>query len=89
LTLTLSQAKLSTPKQHYYFDNNHVVQKGKVTGNLQYLIGNSGVSSYLKLSSEHQKFIQEIADIILTDEYVQNIEEHKKDKKIPYDIVSS
>ena len=60
-----------------------------VEWNLQYLIWKTGVSTYLTLSDEHQKFIQEIADIILTDEYVQNIEEHKKDKKIPYDIVSS
>jgi len=63
--------------------------KPTVEWNLQYLIWKTGVSTYLTLSDEHQNFIQEIADIILTDEYVQNIEEHKKDKKIPYDIVSS
>ena len=61
-------AQLSPTMMHHYFDNN-----SDKAWNLQYLIWETGVSSYLNLSEENKKFIQELADLILTDEYAENI----------------
>jgi hypothetical protein len=56
---------------------------------LQYLIWESWVSNYLALSKKHQQFIQDLANILLTDKYAKNIEENKRNHSRNYDIVSS
>ena len=89
---SLSPAKM---EKYFWVKNNRVISttmskdRLKVKWDLQYLIWKTWVSSYLNLSKEHQDIVKKIADILLTDEYAENIEENKKHKTRNYDIVSS
>ncbi|MDQ7009506.1 MAG: hypothetical protein Q9M94_04420 [Candidatus Gracilibacteria bacterium] len=81
-------AELSPEIMKHYFEGNGVdypqtlpfnkdgslVKENNPTfkGNLQYLIGKVGVSSYLNLSPEHQEIVQKISDIILDDIQLKN-----------------
>jgi len=88
-------ASLSPKMMHYYFQWNREVASDSTTNkwvkydwNLQYLIGESWVSTYLTLNKKHQNFIQKLADLILTDEYAKNIEENKRNKTRNYNVIS-
>ena len=51
---------------------------------LQYLLWDSPTVTYMKLNKDHQELIQKISQIILTDEYAQDIEDKRDwtDKKL-------
>ena len=59
LSMSNLSAQLSPTIMHHYFDNN-----SDKAWNLQYLIWETGVSSYLNLSEENKEFIQELANLI-------------------------
>ena len=85
-------AKLSPELQKHFFSWNRVdypkinltweiirnAPKPKYEWNLQYLVWETWMWTYLTLSKEHQKVIQDLANILLTDEYAKNIEENAK-----------
>ena len=95
-------ASLSPEIQKYFFNWNradyqlsnfktwdieHRGQEPKVEWNLQYLIWPEWVSSYLALSKEHQQFIQDLANLLLTDEYAKDIEKNKRNHSRKYEKI--
>jgi hypothetical protein len=85
-------AQLSPKYQKHYFNWNREISENdkepKVEWNLQYLIWPTWVWTYLNLSEKHQEFVKDIANILLTDDYAENIEENKKNHTRNYDIIS-
>jgi len=72
-------AKLSDDMMKHFF---------KEKENLQYLIWTDWASSYLALSKEHKLFVQDLANLLLTDEYAKNIEENKRNHSRKYQVIS-